>query len=53
MATRCTITVYYTDGSVEEFYGGLHRDETVLHIYPQQEAAVHIPLGSIKKFTTT
>ena len=52
MPQYCSITVFYMNGKTEEYYGGIHRADNVLHIYPQHGAAVHIPLSSIQKYTT-
>lgn len=53
MPRYCTITVYYIDGRKEEFYGGLHAGEMILHIYPQHGPAVHLPFANIRKYETS
>ena len=45
-----TITVHYTDGTVEEYYGGYETYGDRLHIYTQHDGAVKIPFTSIKKY---
>lgn len=53
MPRYCTVTVYYMDGRKEEFFGGIHRSDTVLQIWPQHGPAVTIPLVNIRKYETT
>lgn len=44
------ITVYYTDGLEEEYYGGYKVSDGTLHIYTQHEGTVNIPLVLVKKY---
>lgn len=53
MAKLCNITVYFTDGNIEEYYGGLHADEKLLRIYPADGGeTINIPMVSIQKYIT-
>ena len=53
MAKFCNITVYFVDGSIEEYYGGLHADEKLLRIYPADGGTtINIPMVSIQKYIT-
>lgn len=54
MAKYCKVTVYWLNGDVQEFYGGLHADEKLLRIYPADKAktSVNIPLVCIQRYIT-
>lgn len=54
MAKRCKITVYWLNGDVQEFYGGLHVDEKLLRIWPADTPgqAISIPLVCIHHYAT-
>ena len=53
MPKYCNVVVYFIDGRVEEFYGGLHVDEKVLRIWPRSGGSVVLPLKNIRKFLIT
>lgn len=47
----CKITVYYNNGDIEKFYGGLHADEKLLKIRPADSGrTINIPLVCIRKY---
>ena len=53
MPKRCKITVYWLNGDMQEFYGGLHADEKLLRIWPADTGlAVSIPLVCIHHYIT-
>jgi len=53
MPKRCKITVYWLNGDMQEFYGGLHTDEKLLRIWPADTGlAVSIPLVCIHHYIT-
>ena len=52
MPNYCTITVYYMDGVTEQYYGGLHINESVLRIWPRDGNPCAIPLCNIRKIET-
>ena len=54
MAKRCKIKVFWLNGDIQEFHGGLHLDEKVLRIWPtdQQNKTVTIPLVCIHHYET-
>lgn len=51
--TYYDITVFYTDGTKEEYVGEARVNAMAgeLKIYTQHEGAICIPLSSIKKYT--
>ena len=54
MARKCKITVYWLNGDVQEFYGGLHADEKLLRIWPNDRSntSINIPLVCISRYVT-
>ena len=53
MAKHCRIVIYYLNGQVEEYFGGLHCGETVLRIWPVSGGQqIQIPLSSVLKYVT-
>ena len=44
------ITVYFNDGTKEQYGGDLRVHDGVLSIYTQYNGSVKIPLTSIKKY---
>ncbi|MBQ9838991.1 MAG: hypothetical protein IJO56_05845 [Oscillospiraceae bacterium] len=54
MPRQCKIIIHYLDGKTEEYFGGLHKDDTILHIYPADRRCqtVRIPLANIRCYVT-
>ena len=52
MPNYCSIMVYYMNGQIDQYYGGLHVDEKVLRIWPKDGSSVTIPLVNIRKYVT-
>lgn len=48
--TYYDITVFYLDGTKEEYCGGYDVKDNRLHIYTQHDGVVKIPFTSIKKY---
>ncbi len=54
MAKCCNITVYWLNGDVRQYYGGLHADEKQLRIWPAADPGktITIPLVCIHHYIT-
>ena len=50
--TFLDITVYYLDGTKEEYYGDCLVKDGRLVIFTQHNGSIKIPLTSIKKYIT-
>lgn len=44
------ITVFYLDGTKEEYCGSIEVKDNRVHIYTQHDGTVKIPFTSIKKY---